>query len=101
MVDLFEALTHLSPKVQRLLSKADEWKRAQREGVTALEPEPFQPKQTEALAVRLGEGGVTLLRALPKRGDSAGAGQLLRRLQPEHSEAAAAAAEGPSSMPAG
>jgi hypothetical protein len=60
-VDLFEALTHPSPKVQRLLGLADEWKRAQREGVTALESEPFQPKQPEALAVRLGEDGVALL----------------------------------------
>jgi hypothetical protein len=29
---------------------ADDWTRAQREGVTALDPEPFQPKQPEAVA---------------------------------------------------
>jgi hypothetical protein len=60
-VDLFEALTHLSPKVQRLLGMADDWRREQREGVTAVEAEPFQPKQPEALATRIGEDGVVLL----------------------------------------
>jgi|SRR5690349_17350873 len=33
---------------------AEDWERAQREGVTRLETEPFQPKQPEALAVQLG-----------------------------------------------
>ena len=60
-MDLFEALTHLSPKVQRLLGMAEDWQRAQREGVTALLTEPFQPKQPVALAVRVGEDGMALL----------------------------------------
>lgn len=60
-MDLFEALTHPAPKVARLLGMADGWKRAQREGVTALPAQPFQPKQPQALAVRLGEDGVALL----------------------------------------
>lgn len=54
-------MTHLSPKVQRLLSMAEDWKRAQHAGVTALPAEPFKPKQSEALAVQLGEDGVALL----------------------------------------
>jgi hypothetical protein len=70
-VDLFEALTHLSPKVRRLLGMADAWKRAQRGGVTAVQAEPFQPQQPEALAVRLGADGVALLIERYRNGQTA------------------------------
>jgi len=71
LADLFEALTHLSPKVQRLLGMADEWKRAQREGVMAVPVRPFESKQPEALAIRLGEDGVALLIERYRNGQTA------------------------------
>ena len=50
---------------------AGDWKRAQSAGVMALPTKPFQPRQPEALAVRLGEEGVTLLIERYRRGATA------------------------------
>lgn len=63
LADLFEALSHPSWETRRLLDMAAEWLACRNEQANVGHDfqRQFQPKQSEALAVRIGDKGVKIL----------------------------------------